>query len=179
MVRSDSPTTMARTKHFSSLTTRRLRQLEQIPETGEYPTSAELTGNLSSIVPNGQLLNPFTGTPFAGSIIPMNMIRPAALEGFLQMESKTGPWVALPNVTGQPGFDYETNGTENYTDNQYITRIDRKLTDKTNIYGHFAFDNQTRTDPNNHPNWGDYNDITAYSVAAIPLTRLAPTSCLT
>jgi hypothetical protein len=157
------------------------RQVKKVPETGFYPTPAELGGDLSDIVPNGQLINPFTGTPFSGSIIPTSMIRPATLEGFLNTGIGKGPWLPTPNIPGgYPawnvlGYNYFLDTNYNYFDGQYITRIDQKITDRTNIYGHFAIDKARRLDPNNTPTWTNFETISDYTIAGHVSHVFSPT----
>lgn len=157
------------------------RQNKKVPEHGFFPTPAELGGDLSDIVPNGQLINPFTGTPFSGSVIPPGMIRPAALEGFLNTGIGAGPWLPTPNVPGgYPawnvlGYNYFLNTNDNFRDAQYITRVDQKINDKTNIYGHFAIDKSSLLNPNSTPTWNITNTISSYTYAGHVTHVFSPT----
>ncbi len=150
------------------------RQVKTVPETGYYPTAAQLAGNLSGLVPDGQLINPYTGQAFSGSAIPSDMIKPATLAPFLQNGIGKGPWIPSPNVNA-PGYNYFTNSHLNYFDNQYISRIDKRVSDATNVYGHFAIDKQLRDDPELNPNWGVTESISDYTIAGHVSHVFSPT----
>lgn len=142
------------------------RQVKKVPETAFFPTSAQLQGNLSGLVtPEQPLINPFTQQPFPGNIIPKSMIRPATLPGFLANGIGTGPWIPAPN-TDLSGANYVNNSPYNYNSNQYMTRIDDEISDKTSLYGHFAYHTEAQQSPNANPNWHITNYSDTYSTAA-------------
>jgi len=141
------------------------RQVKRVPETGYFPTQEQLSGDLSSLVtPATPLLNPFNGQPFAGNVIPSNMIRPATLEGFLGTGIGTGPWVPVQNAS-LAGVNYINNSPLTYFANQYIARIDQNISDKTLLYGHFAYNKDSKQDPNLNPNWFITEGSETYSAA--------------
>lgn len=142
------------------------RQVKQVPETGYYPTSAQLHGDLSGVVtPGTPLINPFSGAPFAGNIIPASMIRPSSLLNFLDTGIGKGPWIPAPNAD-LPGINYIHDSGLNYFANQYIARVDHNITDNTALYGHFTWNTELRDDPNLNPNWSEYEDSQTYSASA-------------
>jgi hypothetical protein len=150
------------------------RQSLSVPETSYFPTPSELAGNLNPLIPAGQTLtNPFTGQPFPGNIIPANMIRPATLEGFLTNGIGKGPWIPVPNAN-LPGIDYVINSPSDYTQNQYIARVDQNLTDKTSFYGHFTWEKESRIDPNPTPSWYETEGTQTWTAAGHLVHNFTP-----
>jgi len=139
------------------------RQAVEGPLTGYLPTPAQLGGDLSALMAPGTLINPFTGVAFPRSIIPPSMIRPANLSKFLTNGIGNGPWIPAPN-TSAPGINYINGGTSHYNSNQYVTRIDHRISDKTSIYGHYAYNGESLISPNLNPNWHQSQNSDAYSV---------------
>lgn len=151
------------------------RQVKQVPETGYLPTAGQLAGDLSTLATaDNPVINPFTGEAFTGNVIPPNMIRPSTLEGFLQSGIGTGPWVPAPNVN-LPGVNYIRDSGLNYFQNMYIGRVDQKISEKSNVYAHVAFDKELRDDPNLDPNWFVTENISSYSIAGHYTHVFSPT----
>jgi hypothetical protein len=150
------------------------RQVKMVAETATYPTAAELAGNLSALVPNGKLQNPFTGQAFSGSVIPPNMIRPATLESFLQNGIGKGPWLPLPNISA-PGYNYDADSNSSFFDSQYITRIDKRISDNTSIYGRFTMDKEFQSQPSITPNWYVTQTVSDYTIAGHLTHVFSPT----
>jgi hypothetical protein len=122
------------------------RQVKSVPTLENFPTPAELSGNLSALVqPGTALIDPTTGKPFPGNIIPANRI-PSTLETFLQNGIGNGPWIPLPNST-VPGANYFANVPTNYFSNQYVVRIDQRIGNKTFIYGSFVDQHESALNP--------------------------------
>jgi len=112
--------------------------------TTEYPTAAFLAGDFSSLLTQGiQLYDPFTVNPATGarSPYPDNQI-PAS-------EFSTAA-VALWNKYYPPAnapASFNVNSPGNFTSaassggntNQFVTRIDENITDKTRMFGRFTY----------------------------------------
>ena len=121
---------------------------------GRVPTPAQLAGDLSALATSSKpVIDPWTGQPFPGNKIPQDRIRPAGLLGFLQTGIGNGPWVPVPNLTGDPSRNYIRNDPTRFTGNQIVARIDHRLSDKTFIYGHLAVNRETLHSPQLNPNW--------------------------
>jgi hypothetical protein len=141
------------------------RQAKQVPETGYYPTPAQLQGDLSALVSPGQAItNPFTGLPFPGNVIPQSAIRPATLEGFLASGIGKGSWIPAPN-TDLPGINYTNVSPYNYFANQYIARVDQNIGTKSSMYGHVTYNKETRIDPTLNPSWFETESTNTYTGA--------------
>jgi hypothetical protein len=134
-----------------------MRQALTAPLFGYFPTPTELTGNLSDLVgPDGPpVIDPVTGNPFPGNQIPQNRI-PSTLLPFLQNGIGNGPWLPVPNYTGIPGLNYFKDDSTRYSGDQIITRVDQRISDKTYLYGRFAYNNENLTDPNLNSNFNFY-----------------------
>jgi outer membrane receptor protein involved in Fe transport len=98
------------------------------------PTAAERSGNFSAW-PGGQIINPQTGLPFPGNIIPA-----AQLNKNAQLLLQT--YFPLPT----PGFNFQ--GTYNFISEvpdytrwrEESIRVDTKLTNKLYLYGRYTQD---------------------------------------
>jgi hypothetical protein len=150
------------------------RQSKEVPQLANYPTLAELQGQIANLVPPGQqLIDPATGTPFPGNNIPTSRI-PATLETFLLTGGKGGtPWFPLPNST-TPGFDYAVNAIQGYSSDQWIGRLDHKFGSKTFMFGRYARESFNRAEPVINPNDTKGADTLAQSVAVNLTTPIKP-----
>ncbi len=52
-----------------------------------------------------------------------------------------------------PGFDYFRDDQRRFDDDQVLVRIDQKLSDKSFLYGRYAYNNELLRNPNLDPNW--------------------------
>lgn len=104
------------------------------------PTEKMRTGDFSDLLnpANGgiQLTNPYTGRPFAGNIIPQDMISPVA--------SKVQDlFIPTPNIGGPGNLINNFGWLLPYPGDQYradvlVGRVDHKISDKNNIYGRYS-----------------------------------------
>ena len=138
---------------------RRLRQPNQVGES-LVPTQAFEDGDLSALLhrhdssgnslPSIQVIDPITGTPFAGNIIPASRISPIAKNLYTFFPAAQ---FALPDPLS--GFNYIGVGGTNIDDDQRYVRIDHQVSDKDRLFGHYAFDDikygQTFGDNPNFP----------------------------
>ncbi|MGH9665894.1 MAG: hypothetical protein ACRD9L_15825, partial [Bryobacteraceae bacterium] len=91
------------------------------------------TGDFSSSAV--KIYDPDTGLPFPNNIIPTSRIRPFA-QKFLT-------FVPAPN-TNEAAINYRAPATSAPTDqNQYLARIDHRITDSNTMYGTYIFNQQT------------------------------------
>lgn len=132
-----------------------IRQALTSPAFGNFPTLSELQGNLAPLVAPGGLpvVDPYNGNiPFPGNVIPQNRI-PSTLLPFLENGIGKGPWLPTPNSTQLPGLDYFKNVSTPYTGDQIIARVDQRFTDKTYLYGRFAYNTENFTDASLNSNF--------------------------
>jgi hypothetical protein len=142
-----------------------------VPTLENFPTPAQLTGDLSSLVTPGQpVMNPYTGQPFPNNQIPQSMM-PSPLEPFLQKGIGKGPWIPIPNSTVS-GLDYLYDVGQDYDDDQALTRVDHKLGSQTFLNGHYLYENDRGTDitawpgAGDSPNWSWLQHRRSHNVAA-------------
>ena len=106
------------------------------------PTAAERNGDFSQI--SRQLVNPYTGSPYAGNQIPTNQFTAASTK-ILSL---------LPQATN-PGGVFYYNLPDNEHENQFMTRVDYNLS-KHRLYGRYFYDDYTKD-----PVVGSANIVTA------------------
>jgi hypothetical protein len=98
----------------------------------------DLTGDGTSNFPG--LIDPRTGLPFPGGIVPANRIDPTALNFIKKL-------MPLPNnSTG--GYTFTTpvaNNQDDLNENQYLGRIDHKFGENNLVFGRYFFNQDTST----------------------------------
>src|SRR6266850_8081080 len=137
---------------------RRLRQPNQVGES-LVPTEAFKNGDLSALLNRHdssgaalqsiQIIDPISGVPFAGNIIPPDRISPIA-------KSLFSFWPAAQVVLPDPlsGINFIGTGNIKIDDDQRFVRIDHQLSDKDKLFGHYAFDDVTYNSlPGDNPNF--------------------------
>ncbi|MGA8597917.1 MAG: carboxypeptidase regulatory-like domain-containing protein, partial [Bryobacteraceae bacterium] len=115
---------------------------------GLMPTGAERNGNLSQFA--NPILDPTTGQPFPGNVIPQNRISPQA-RALLNLYPS-------PNFAGSGGYNYEIPLASPTHQDALQTRFNKAFNFKDQIYGSFAFQS-TRTDSPNLFGFLDTTDL--------------------
>jgi Carboxypeptidase regulatory-like domain len=128
-----------------------LRVRKGITVAGSVPTAAQRMGDLSTMP--GTIRDPVTGQPFQGNIIPKERIDPAA--------AAILAYLALPNSLGSRNL-IAAPSLSNNTD-QFLVRIDHKLSDRDSLYGRFSFSNTTLFQP-----FGPLTQFSATTVGSVP-----------
>jgi hypothetical protein len=101
------------------------------------PTEAQLNGDLSSM--KATAIDPVTGMPFPGNIIPANRISQFAKAG--------SQYFRRPNGSPLPGFNFTAITGEQSQDDQGTARIDYLLNDKIRFNGFTTFSEFTDFSP--------------------------------
>ena len=112
-----------------------------VTEAGLVPTPAERMGDLSGVLDAlghpVTLLNPVTGLPLAGNIVPVSD-QARALLGLYP----------LPNLTGASGYNYQIPVLNSNHQDQLLSRLDKELGRKDEVYGRFSFDSTRESNAN-------------------------------
>ena len=123
----------------------RLRRQPGQVGTANQPPLDFRNGDLSALLnrrsttgaalPSIQIVDPITGTPFAGNIIPASRISPTA-------KALMSFWPAPQRVNADPLSDinYIGDGGVRLDDDQRYVRIDHNFSAKDRIFGRYAFD---------------------------------------
>jgi trimeric autotransporter adhesin len=106
--------------------------------TGLMPTDAERNGDLSGLT--GQIIDPATGTPFAGNVIPKNLISPQAA-ALLALFPQ-------PNFSGSTAYNYQTPLVGISHVQGFNSRMNKQIGRKNAIQGQFALFSSNSTTPN-------------------------------
>lgn len=102
------------------------------PARTAVPTALTRTGNFSEF--DTPLLNPYTGQPFPGNIVPANLINPIASRFINLYPSPTAPSVRNPN-TNNP--NYFTKRANKEQINNYGIKLDYKLSARNSLTGRY------------------------------------------
>jgi Carboxypeptidase regulatory-like domain len=124
-------------KSFFFLNYEGSRESTQVVDTLNVPLPAWRTGDFSSL--STPLINPYTGQPFSGNIIPSNLISPVSqkIQGlYFPFQPNYGP----PGLTAgnyraldRPG----NNGVTIY--NRFDTRVDHNFSSKDTVFGRLSY----------------------------------------
>jgi hypothetical protein len=126
-----------------------VRFLQGVTFTSSLPDPVKLTGNFSGDVnANGQAItiyNPFTTsgnarTAFAGNIIPASLLNPVAVA--------MAKYFPKPNFAGGGSTNYVLAASSNTREDEYNIRLDHVLTDRTNAFARYSWNNTTLNRPN-------------------------------
>jgi hypothetical protein len=118
--------------------------------TVQMPTQAERNGDFSQVLnpltgQPVQIVDPKTGLPFAGNVVPSNRLSPQAL-ALLNL-------YPLPNFTGTNGYNYQVALVSPTHQDSMQARANKQLGRKNSINGGFGFQS-TRLDTPNGQGFG-------------------------
>ncbi len=110
---------------------------------GLMPTAAERNGNLSQLL-NSPLLttivDPLTGVPFAGGIIPQSRISPQA-QALLNL-------YPLPNIATPGAYNYQVPLVSITHQDSLQSRLNQSINRNNQLFGGFAFQSTRQDSPN-------------------------------
>ncbi len=120
-------------KMFFFLNYEGFRQTQPTDSLNTVPTPAELNGDFSML--SKQLINPFTGAPYPGNIIPKSDFSPVG--------TRLAAYYPAPNgdYPGGENFLAVTNTTDNW--DQASGRIDYSISNKDTVFGRYTQQVQT------------------------------------
>jgi hypothetical protein len=117
--------------------------------TGIFPTSSAFCQSNPGSSRCSNVINPFTGQPFPGNIIPTSMLDPRA--------QKWHAFSPTPNVASAvnsptiPLFNYQASPTGLLDYNKGTARIDQTLSSKDHLYGSYNIEDVPHTAPSEMP----------------------------
>lgn len=114
----------------------RRRRLPGAAQSALVPSDEFRNGDFSQLlrIPNPvQIVDPLTGTPFSGNIIPQGRISPTAKALNSYWEK---PQTSLANPL--TGFNYTGAGNQSIDDDQYYVKIDHNFSTNDKIMGRYA-----------------------------------------
>ena len=168
------------------------RQRQSSAATGTYPSKAQLGGNLADdsagtgLFPRStplcqanpssrkcvDILDPLSGLPFAGNVIPSNRLD---RQTQIALQYIPAPNVAL--ATGTANFPtFNTIGTPPLINDwdQYNVRLDHQVSQRDQIYGTFAWSDETRIPKALRPMGGESFPLQNRLVTATHLHTFTP-----
>lgn len=129
------------------------RQTQAANNLSVMPTTAELGGDFSALLPNVVIYdpttyNPATNTtqPFKGNIIPKNRLNPGVLAVINAYYPTTGVNQNLPFAN-----NYDNTANNTLTQNQYSARIDYNINSKNLLFGRVSISDSTTSTPQSLP----------------------------
>ena len=127
---------------------KRIRRQSGLAQQANHPPTAFRRGDFSALLnrrsasgaalPAIQIVDPLTGAPFAGNIIPESRIAPAA-RALLSFWPE--PQFVLPDPL--TGFNYSGPERRTLDDDQRFVRIDHNFSERDKIFGRYAFNDVT------------------------------------
>jgi hypothetical protein len=137
----------------------RLQSLAQSLVTAVLPSAAQRNGDLSKTYTGaaftGTIVDPTTGLPFQGNLIPPGRI-PSQVPKLLS-------FYPLPNVPGQT-VDYSVLASLSTTTTEYAAKVDHRLSDADTMFVHYVQDYRYRPGAG-LPSFYNYTTLGAHNVA--------------
>jgi len=99
------------------------------PTLASMPPAAFRNGDFSSLLPGRVIIDPTTGQPFQGNIIPKDRLDPS-----MQALLARLPLPDLPGVAN----NYNGYNPNNFDNDDYVARLDHQLTSRDNIFARYA-----------------------------------------
>lgn len=137
------------------------------------PTAAMRSGDFSQELAPGQLVNPYTGTPYANNTLTsINAASKVFLDLFPLPNYGNTNSVAAANAS--TGYNYAANKAANYGSNQFDARIDHYFGQKALLFGRYTWKNISLQNPNilNVPNSTEFDHyrifVTSFSYNLTP-----------
>ncbi len=110
-------------------------------EAGLVPTAAQRMGDLSGLVDAlghpVTIVNPATGLPFASNVVPVSPQAQALLSLY-----------PSPNIAGSTGYNYQIPVLNNNHQDQLLSRIEKSISRKDDLYGRFSLTSTRSSDAN-------------------------------
>lgn len=146
------------------------RQRQGVTLVGNFPTALERTGNLSDLP--GPVVDPLTGTPFAGNIIPSNMIN--SLNATFMNN-----YIPLPNTNVPVGQgNYRRDGSQPIDWNSAIGRADMYFSPKSRLFGRYMYTKSTNETALLDANWTNPKTQPGDDVVVDYVRTLSPSTVL-
>jgi hypothetical protein len=125
---------------------------EEVPFISTVPTTLMHSGNFSEL--STAITNPYTGTPYAGNIIPSatdpSCVPPGCINSVGQNIVNLFPSPNIPGAGLANNFIF--NGKYKFDETAFETRFDYNITEKDRFFAHYAIATPNATNPSNFPN---------------------------
>jgi hypothetical protein len=133
----------------------------------QVPTQAQLNGDFSAD-PN-PIIDPLTGLPFPGNIIPSVRISDVARK-FAALYPAPNSGLAAPN--------FINSSSDRIDEYQYVARLDHSFSNNWKAFARYTISNTDRLTPGTIPNFGTINLMTVQNASVGSSITLSPTSTL-
>jgi outer membrane receptor protein involved in Fe transport len=125
-----------------------IRSIADAPSQGIVLTQGQRNGDFSYLLPAVQLIDPVTGAPIQGNIIPQNRIDTVAQN----IINKYMPLPNIPRATTPNTTNYAGSSRGDLTVHQAIIRVDHYFSNKDQLFAHYIYANRdfpvTEINPN-------------------------------
>jgi hypothetical protein len=115
------------------------RQVKGQTFVGDYPTAPERAGDYSASTK--AIVDPLTGKPFPGNIIPSSRINPLSTAWL-------NDFIPLPNTNVPEGSgNFRTLASQPIAYDTYMARVDQRIGDKGTLFGRYFYTLATSDEP--------------------------------
>jgi hypothetical protein len=101
------------------------------------------------------IINPATGTPFPGNVIPTGMLNSTTQKWLPYWPAPNVANVPLSAPFGFPIYNYATTARGSINSNQYNARMDEAISSRDQLWGAFTHDNRPNLQPGALPTQGN------------------------
>lgn len=135
---------------------------EAVTRRASVPAPEMVTGDFSKL--SRAIVDPLTGQPFPGNVIPLGRMNPVGLR-----IAQTYP---APNLDGAGTQNFVSTPVDKRDIHQFTVRVDHEIGAKDKVYGRYSFSNDYERDPfdvfsgiTNLPGYGRLDDQRAMSLS--------------
>lgn len=146
-----------------------IRSINESPSTGIVLTAAQRAGDFSAT--STPIIDPVTGAPFAGNIIPSGRINPVS-------QSIIDQYMPLPNLQSADPSDptnYAGSSGGNLTVHQAIVRVDQYFSARDQVFAHYIYAHRDFPVRDLNPNFTFTGNYPIHNVQAQYVHVFSPT----
>ncbi|AFL89176.1 putative collagen-binding protein [Terriglobus roseus DSM 18391] len=140
--------------------------------TGLIPTTSPFCATNRASIKCVDILNPLTGQPFAGNVIPKAQLDPTAQKA---LQFIPGPNVLAAGGAAFPSFNTIATPRSNQIINQYNVRLDHRFSERDSIYATWSNSNDNLFNPAINPLGGTSVPLNDHLWTATYLHTFTPT----
>jgi hypothetical protein len=119
--------------------------------TGFFPTNSSYCQSLPSSPHCVNIINPATGQPFPGNVIPTSMLNSVTQKWLPYWPAPNVANAPIPTPGAFPTYNYFISARGSVTSDQYNARVDHALSPRDQLWGSFTHDNRPKFAPSALP----------------------------
>jgi hypothetical protein len=143
--------------------------------TGFFPTSSSYCQSLPSSPHCVNVINPATGQPFPGNVIPSSMLNTITQKWLPYWPAPNVANAPIPSPGAFPVYNYAITARGYVDSDQYNGRVDEALSSRDQLWGGFTHDNRPNVVPGNEPLSGESYPLSDTLITLTETHTFSPT----